>query len=82
MKKGIIQFIQHLAASIFVGIAAYGAIIYWGAETRKRIPIKQSLIMGLGAVICIIVVVAVGGLQDRIAASEERESGSEREDHD
>ena len=82
MKKGLLQLLQTLAASIFVGISVYGALIYWGGEAQKRLPFKQSLFLGLGAVVCIIVVVMVGGLQDRIAASEERESKSEWEDHD
>lgn len=79
MKKSLLQFIQHLAASVFIGIAVYGAIIYYGGETQKRIPAKESLLLGLGAVICIIVVVGIGGLQDRLARNieDEEQSGSE-----
>lgn len=67
----MLQFIQHLAASIFIGISVYGAIIYYGGEIRKKIPVKESLLLGLGAVICVIVVVLIGGLQDKLAASQE-----------
>ena len=78
MKRSLLQFIQHLAASVFIGIAVYGAIIYYGGETQKRIPFTKSLLLGLGAVICIIVVVGVGGLQDRIAASDEQKKEPEQ----
>jgi hypothetical protein len=80
MKRGLLQFVQHLAASVFIGIAVYGAIIYWGGETQKKIPATESLLLGLGAVICIIVVVAVGGLMDTMAAAND-ESESKREDN-
>ena len=73
MKKGLLQFLQHLAASVFIGIAVYGAILYWGGETQKKIPVTESLLLGLGAIICIIVVVAIGGLLDRIAETIERD---------
>ena len=76
MKKSILQLIQHLAASIFIGIAVYGAIIYYGGEIQKKIPVKESLLLGLGAVICVIVVVVVGGLQDRHETSLEEENRS------
>lgn len=78
MKRGLIQFVQHLAASVFIGIGVYGAIIYWGGETQQKIPVAESLLLGLAAVVCIVVVVAIGGLLDKMAASDERGSESER----
>ena len=71
MKKGLLEFIQILAFSIFIGIAVYGAIIYWGGETQEKIPVSSSLLLGLGAVICIVVIVVIGGVLDRIASVEE-----------
>ena len=78
VKRGLLQFIQNLAASVFIGIAVYGAIIYWGGETQKKISVTDSLLLGLGAVACIVVVVAVGGLQDKIAAASENRNNPER----
>ncbi len=69
MKKVLLEFIQILAFSIFIGIAVYGAIIYWGGETNEKIPPLTSLLLGLGAVICIIVIVIIGGFLDRVASS-------------
>jgi len=74
MKRGLLQFLQHLAASVFIGIAVYGAIIYWGGETQKKIPAAESLLLGLGAILCIVLVVGIGGLLDRIAESAEKEN--------
>jgi ABC-type branched-subunit amino acid transport system permease subunit len=82
MKKVMIQFIQHLAASVFIGIGAYGAIIYWGGEAQKKIPTAESLLLGLGAVVCVIVVVAIGGLLDRMAGSDEDNGTSMRREDD
>lgn len=75
MKRGLLQFLQHLAASVFIGIAVYGAIIYYGGERQKHIPVKESLLLGLGAVVCIAVVVIIGGFQDRMARADEEEKG-------
>lgn len=77
MKKGIYEFIQILAFSVFVGIAVYGAIIYWGGETNEKISGTSSLLLGLGAVICIIVIVVVGGILDRMAHKKEAEGFAE-----
>jgi hypothetical protein len=74
MKKVFLEFIQILAFSIFIGIAVYGAIIYWGGETNEKIPASSSLLLGLGAVICIIVIVIIGGFLDRMASSSEEGS--------
>ena len=79
MKRYLLEFIQMLAASAFVGISLYGIFIYWGGETQEKIPASQSLLLGLGAVICIIVYVTIGGLLDRIAASSEGTSESEQQ---
>lgn len=74
MKRGLLQFIQHLAASVFVGITVYGIILYYGGEVQKRIPMGRSLLLGLGAVVCIVIVVATGGIQDKLALKDlERE---------
>ena len=72
IKRGLLQFLQHLAASVFIGIAVYGAIIYWGGETQKKIPVTESLLLGLGAILCIIVVVGIGGFLDRITETIEK----------
>lgn len=82
MKRGLLQFMQHLAASVFIGIAVYGAIIYWGGETQKKIPVSESLLLGLGAVICIAVVVGIGGIQDKMALSDEARDKAEQENDD
>lgn len=78
MKRRLIQFVQHVAASVFIGIGVYGAITYWGGETQQKIPMAESLLLGLGAVVCIVVVVVIGGLLDEMAASGEGGSESER----
>ena len=77
MKKALLEFMQMLAASAFVGISLYGVFIYWGGEIQEKIPASQSLLLGLGAVICIIVFVTIGGLLDKIASASETGSGSE-----
>lgn len=69
-KKWLLEFIQALAFSLFVGIAAYGAIIYWGGEIKERIPVVSSLLLGFGAVVCIVVIVIIGGVLDRITIVE------------
>ncbi len=79
MKRYLLEFIQMLAASAFVGISLYGVFIYWGGETQEKIPASQSLLLGLGAVICLIVYVTIGGLLDRMAASSEVANESQRE---
>ncbi|MCJ7500625.1 hypothetical protein MUP29_10240 [bacterium] len=71
MKRRLLQFVQHLAASVFIGISVYGVIIYYGGEIQKRIPATESLLLGLAAVVCIVVVVVVGGMDDRIAAMDD-----------
>lgn len=71
MKRRFLQFIQHLAASVFIGISVYGVIIYYGGEIQKRIPVTESLLLGLAAVVCIVVVVVVGGMDDRMAAMDD-----------
>ena len=71
MKRRFLQFLQHLAASVFIGISVYGAISYWGGETQKRIPGAESLLLGLGAVVCVVIVVVLGGIDDRMAAMDD-----------
>lgn len=78
MKKHLYQFIQHLAASVFIGIAVYGVIIYMGGEINQRIPARTSLLLGVGAVVCIFIIVGMGGILDRIMA-EEADIEEERE---
>ena len=77
MKKVLLEFVHMLAASVFVGISVYGIFIYWGGETREKIPVSNSLLLGLGAVICVVIFVTVGGLLDRIAAASESGRGPE-----
>jgi len=77
MKKWILEFIQMLAASAFVGISVYGVFIYWKGEIQEKIPASQSLLLGLVAVICIIVFITIGGFLDRIAMASEQASGSD-----
>jgi hypothetical protein len=71
MKRGFLQFIQHLAGSVFIGISGYGAIIYYGGEIQKKIPMTQSLLLGFGAIVCVVVVIVVGGIEDRTVARDE-----------
>lgn len=82
MKKGLLFLLQNLAASIFIGISVYGAIIYFGGEAQKKIPVKESLLLGLGAVVCVFAVVAIGGLLDKIASAGEAGKESDREIND
>jgi len=77
MKRVFLEFLQMLAASAFVGISLYGIFIYWGGETQEKIPASKSLLLGLGAVICIIVFVTIGGLLDKIADA--KQAGNESE---
>jgi len=68
MKRIFLQVIQNLAFSVFVGISVYGIIIYFGGEIQKRIPAGTSLLLGFTAVLCIVVIVVVGGLIDKQAS--------------
>ena len=77
MKKVLLEFVHMLAASVFVGISVYGIFIYWGGETQEKIPASNSLLLGLGAVICMVIFVTVGGLLDKIAAAAESGRGPE-----
>ena len=77
MRRGVLQFIQNLAASVFIGIAVYGLIIFFGGEMQRRIPAWKSLFLGLTAVVCIAVVVVVGGLIDKQASRNENKEGQE-----
>ena len=77
MKKFLLEFIQMLVASAFVGISLYGVFMFWGGEIQEKIPASQSLLLGLGAVICIIIFITIGGLLDRIAMASEKRSGLE-----
>lgn len=70
MKRTFYQFIQHLAAAIFIGISVYGIIIYMGGKVNEKVPVATSLLLGLGAVACIVVIVVMGGVLDRIMAKE------------
>ena len=79
VKRGLLVFVQNLAASIFIGVSAYGVIIYWGGETSQKIPMGQSLLLGFLAVICVVVVVYLGGLQDRIAHRDDNDTDSEQD---
>ena len=66
-------FIQNLAAAVFIGISVYGVVIYWGGETELKLPAGQSLLLGFAAVVCVGVIVYVGGLQDRIAHRDDKQ---------
>ncbi|GBE14874.1 hypothetical protein BMS3Abin14_00926 [bacterium BMS3Abin14] len=68
MKKHIYQFIQYLAASVFIGLSVYGVIIFMGGEVHTKLPFWTSMLLGLGAIVCIAVVVVMGGILDRIMA--------------
>jgi hypothetical protein len=71
MKKGFLEVLQVLAFSAFIGIAGYGILIYWGGEAQEKIPVSSSLLLGLGAVTCIVVIVLTGGVLDKIAAADD-----------
>jgi hypothetical protein len=79
VKRGLLVFVQNLAASVFIGVSAYGVIIYWGGETSQKMPAGQSLLLGLLAVICVGVIVYLGGLQDRIAHRDDNDTDSEQD---
>ena len=82
MKKRFLEFTQILAFSIFIAIAVYGAITYWGGETHEKIPVSSSLLLGLGAVICIIVIVIIGGVLDQIAVTDDAGKQLETDSND
>ena len=63
--------VQNLAFSVFVGIAVYGIILYYGGELKERIPAGLSLFLGFTAVISVVVIVLVGGLIDKEAIVDE-----------
>ena len=73
VKRGLLVFVQNLAASVFIGISVYGVVIYWGGEIEQKLPAWQSLLLGFGAVVCVGVIVYVGGLQDRIAHMDDKQ---------
>ena len=70
MKRAIYQFIQLLAASTFIGISVYGIMVYMGGSVNVKIPVATSLLLGLGAATCIVIIVFMGGVLDRIMAQE------------
>lgn len=70
MKKSIYQFIQHLAASVFIGLSVYGFIIFMGGEVNKHIPFWTSLMLGFAAVLCVVVVVFMGGVIDKMTVEQ------------
>jgi formate hydrogenlyase subunit 3/multisubunit Na+/H+ antiporter MnhD subunit len=72
-------FVQNLAASVFIGVSVFGAIMYWGGETNQKVSVGQSLLLGLLAVICVGVFVYIGGLQDRIAHRDDNDTDSEQD---
>ncbi|UCG37738.1 MAG: hypothetical protein JSV00_05890 [bacterium] len=72
MKMRLLQFLQHLAASVFIGIAVYGLLIFYPGGTPKKIPASLSLLLGLASVVCIFAVVYLGGIIDRQAALDEK----------
>lgn len=72
MKKTIYQFVQHLAGATFVGLSVYGIIIYMGGEINDKLPAATSLLLGLGAVTCVVIIVVMGGVLDRIMEQEEK----------
>jgi hypothetical protein len=82
MKRWILEFTQMLAASVFVGISFYGVFIYWKGEIQEKIPASKSLLLGLGAVICIIAFVIIGDLLDKIALAGEAGKESDRKIND
>ncbi len=67
MKKVLLELLQMLSTSAFAGISLYGIFMYWGGATQEKIPASRSLLLGLGAVICVIVFITVGGVLHRIA---------------
>lgn len=72
MKKNIYQFVQHLAAATFIGLSVYGIIIYMGGKINEQLPAATSLLLGLGAVTCIVIIVVMGGVIDRMMEQEEK----------
>lgn len=70
-KMGILHFLQSLVMAVFVAVAAYGALTYWGGETNQKIPMAKSLLLGLLALACVAANVIMGGIQDRITRREE-----------
>lgn len=81
MKKVLLELLQMLSTSAFAGISLYGIFMYWGGETQEKIPASRSLLLGLGAVICVIVFITVGGLLDRIADARQAGNGTEQKDN-
>ena len=82
MKKGILEVLQVLAFSAFIGIAAYGALIYWGGEAREKIPVSSSLLLGSGAVICIIAIMIIGSALDKMATEDDADRQPEADGND
>jgi hypothetical protein len=78
LKKGltvkhlILQLIQRLAIAVFIGISVYGIFIYYGGEIQKRIPGKTALLLGFTAVLCVVVIVVLGGIIDRQASMRDK----------
>jgi hypothetical protein len=72
LKRLILQLIQALAVSVFIAISVYGIWLYLGGERQMQIPVWKSLIMGLIALACIVVIVVLGGLIDKLVSLEEK----------
>ncbi len=69
MKRRVLEFIQMLAMSIFIGIAVYGVVIYWGGEVSQKLPPLKSFLLGMSSVVCVVVFVYLGGVLDKMAAA-------------
>ena len=70
-KRGLLHFIQSFVMAVFVAIAAYGALTYWGGETNQKLSMEKSLLLGLLALICVGINVYIGWIQDRSAHRED-----------
>ena len=79
VKRWLLHLAQSLAMAVFVGIAVFGVWTYWAGETNQKVPAGQSLLLGFLAVICVGVIVYVGGLQDRIAHRDDQQDANEQD---
>ena len=69
----ILQVIQGLAVSVFIAISVYGIFLFLGGEKQMQIPAWKSLPMGFTALVCIVVIVVLGGLIDKQASLDEKQ---------
>ncbi len=70
-RKTFLQIAQSLAIGLFVGISAFGILVYFfGTDEANPMPAIKSVLLGLVAFGSMAIIVILGGMIDRESAKE------------